>query len=479
MRDEMPWRVQGMKSCLIAIFVITGVIIGSPVCALTIMVYEQSDRTIPVSEAVIYADEKYVGTTDIHGSLTLPHDGAPPAIRVARAGYREWKGIPHINDSLVLVPLETRNVRYTIQVHDADSKVPVSGALITSIGDETKTWQDITGSNGTSVISLRSEQIYNLSISANTYQDLHETLTTGTDDTMVRYSLKRDDGISLRVMDLDDRHPVPDTLITLNSVPAGRTDEKGVLVTSLSREVNHSVEVAALGYEPFTTLIHPGKSDGIVDLLVKKQKPSAFVAVYDPEKRPVQGVNVRIDNREYGLTNQYGILTIPALQSGTYSIMISGEGYVPVTRSMTIYPDNPGIILEISPQISTTVVQVVDTSLHVIEGASVSINGNSSFITDENGTVDILLETGNEYVLTAEKPGYLPNNSPVTPPVSGQVQMILKSESLPPVDLPLPILIITVCACVMIAVFFGYREISKKKNFRSRKKRIQLKKRSL
>ena len=144
MKKEKPCRAQGMTSCLIVILVTLGVVIVSPACALTFMVYEQSDRTIPISQALIYAGDHYVGTTDDQGSFSLPIDDTPPVIRVTRAGYREWTGAPAINDSLVLVPLEVRNVQYTVQVLDYDTKVPVSGALITCVGDGTANRQENT-----------------------------------------------------------------------------------------------------------------------------------------------------------------------------------------------------------------------------------------------------------------------------------------------------------------------------------------------
>ena len=109
-----------------ALLILGFIIIGVPVCALNIMVFEQTDRTVPIPQALIYTNEEYTATTNENGTYNLSYEGDPPALRIAKAGYREWTGTPKVNDTLLLVPLQIRNCSYSIQVFDADTLLPLS-----------------------------------------------------------------------------------------------------------------------------------------------------------------------------------------------------------------------------------------------------------------------------------------------------------------------------------------------------------------
>jgi hypothetical protein len=64
-----------------------------------------------IPEAIIYADGKIAGKTDLNGAFNLSFEGYHPNIRVAKGGYTDWTGTFAENDTAILVPLRYAIVR--------------------------------------------------------------------------------------------------------------------------------------------------------------------------------------------------------------------------------------------------------------------------------------------------------------------------------------------------------------------------------
>ena len=465
----------------VLVLLITGILIIFPVAALNIMVFEQSDRTAPVPQALIYSDGEYTATTDENGTYNLTYEGDPPSIRVAKAGYREWTGVPDLNDTLVLVPLQIRNCTYSIQIFDADTLLPVEGAQVKAGYGDNIVLQEHTSSNGTAVLPLRAEQVYDLMVTLHNYQIIREKLITGFENADIQYSLIRNDRISLLVKDSLDNDIIPDAMISIDGKASGRTNEKGIAITNLTRGVDHTIEVTAAGYERTILQKTPGEEDLIIDVTMVREKTPVFITVYDLDKKPVEGAEIRIDDNETGFTNEYGRLTVPDLELRSYEITVSKEAYETQKRMQEISSEESDIIFDIRADKIQVPVMVEDISGIPLTNASVQANDSSVGMTDSNGTLNILLERGRSYGITASLSGYLENNTSVTPMTSSPVLIILQPREIQKKDTQFPVLPLGVGLVIiagMLIVILYLRGMGKKPS-RSQKKRISLRKRSL
>jgi hypothetical protein len=451
----------------------------SPVQAFYITAFEQPDRNAPVSQALIYSDGQYVGITDRYGIYNLTYEGEPPKILVKKSGYHEWAGTPSRNDTLLLVPLQVRNCSYTILISDADTMLPVKGARVVAGTGGFLIQQGITGPDGTIVLPLRAEQVYNLTISVENYHEIREKLVTGTEDTRVRYSPIRTDRITIRVKDSRDGHPVTGTEITVDNRSAGMTNDTGILVTNLTRETGYSLEAAAPGYEKTKMEVTPGVGDQVIELTLIKQKLPIVITVYDQNKNPVEGAEIRINNNSTGLTNRYGRLTVPGLEAGDYEVMVSRGGLENQSRSVVLSPGKSDIIFDMEPEKSRITFRVENPAGFPLSHASVQVNGSDSGSTDAGGMVNITLEAGRTYLVSASMPGYDVNNTTVTPPAPAPVILVISPQKQGTGAIS-PALILLACGLVAIIVTgILYSRSRWYKQSHQQKKQELLKRRSL
>lgn len=458
------------------------IIIGVPVCALNIMVFEKTDRTVPIPQALIYANGEYTATTNENGTYNLSYEGDPPALRIAKAGYRDWIGTPSVNDTLLLVPLQIRNCTYSIHVFDADSLLPLSGLQVrASLGDGTMQ-QNPTDSNGSVTLPLKTEQVYDLTITGRNYQTIREKLVTGFENAAVQYSMIRNDRISLLVQDGNTHHPVSDVQITTDGKQLGVTNEKGILITNLTRGVDHMIEAMAPGYEKTLLQKNPGEEDLIIDLTLVPLKSTIFVSVYDPAKHPVEGAEVRINGNPVGFTTQYGRLSIPDLELRSYEFTVSKDEYKKESRTLDITPNSSDITFDLIPEMARVIVTVQDLQGKPLPNASVRVDGGSSnFLSKDNGTVNLDLKEGRSYLIAADLEGYLSNNTTVKPPVTTPVFLNLTPKGQKNDANPFPWLYLGIGGVLAMGavLVLMYRGGGRKPSSFSRKKRMVLRKRSL
>lgn len=458
--------------CLLAIF---------PVCGLNIMVFEQTDRTAPIPQALIYTNGEYAATTNENGTFNLSYDGYPPTLRIAKAGYRDWTGKPLVNDTLILVPLQIRNCSYTIQVFDADTLLPLPDIQVKAGLPDGTMRQNRTNSNGTALLSLRTEQVYDLTIAGGTYQTIRDKLVTRFEDTATQYSMIRSDRISLHVLDADTKHPVADVQILTDGKDSGKTNAKGILITNMSRGVDHMIEARSPGYEKTILQKNPGEEDLILDVALVPLKSTVFVSVYDPAKQPIEGADVQIDGNSVGLTTQYGRISIPDLEIRSYLFSVSKKGYKPESRSIDLTSNNSDIIFDLSPGFISVPVQVRDNQGKSLPNASVLVNGSQVAVSNNNGTATLSLTENQTYHVGANLSGYHQNNTTVTPPVISPVILILNLTEKEKTTTPFPWIdvgIIILVVLVLLGILY-FRGGGKRPSSRAKKRRIDLRKRSL
>jgi len=401
--------------CLVSICLVLSLCLVSG-SSVMVIVFEQSDRTVLIPEAIIYADGKIAGKTDINGAFNLSFEGYRPHIRVAKGGYSEWTGSPAENDTALLVPLQVRNSTLHVEVYDADTLIPVQDAYIVVTGEDGIRHEARSGFEGKADLGLRADQVYNLEITAPNFQATHDTIVTGGDSTTVQYSLVRNDRISIRVLDAASSVPIQSAHIQIDGVNTGTTNDRGILISNTSRNVEHIFDITADGYEPAHVARTISYEDQVVDFPLVKAKSTIFVSVYNNDQKPLTNATIRMDGALLGETNEFGRMMIPSLEIRPYEFIVNHDGYKTNTSSFTPGKETGELIIVLESEFIDLQVQVSDAYGNPLRDASVFLLGEaqeslSTCATDVNGTCLLPAIEGKMYRIKAEKGGYYPNST--------------------------------------------------------------------
>lgn len=383
-----------------------------------VIVFEQSDRTVLIPEAIIYSDGKIAGKTDVNGAYNMSFEGYQPTIRVAKGGYSDWIGTPSANDTAILVPLQVRNSTLHIDIFDADTLIPVRNAYISATSEDGSRIEAYSNYEGKADLALRAEKVYNLEINAQDFQAVHDTIVTGGDSSQVQYPLVRNDRISLRVTDSISNLPVPSALIQIDGKTAGITNERGVVISNTSRNVEHEFDVTAEGYDPShfsRTILF---EDQVLDIPLKKAKMTVFVSVYNKDQKPLSGARVSLDGEYLGITNEFGRLMVSSLEMRPYEFRVIRDGYKETLEAYTPGNETGELIVVLPSELIDLSVFVSDSAGKPLSNVTVFLLGDNqdSLSTNETGVDGFSIlpaVEGKSYRVKAEKGGYYPNTTTV------------------------------------------------------------------
>lgn len=381
-----------------------------------VIVFEQSDRTVLIPEAIIYADGKIAGKTDVNGAYNLSFEGHLPNIRVVKGGYTEWTGSPAENDTAILVPLLVRNSTLHVEVFDADTLIPVQDAYIVVTSEDGIRYEARSGFEGKASLGLRADQVYSLEINAPNFQAIHDTVVTGGDSTTVQYSLVRNDRISIRVLDSVSSYPIQSAHIEADGIKIGTTNDRGILISNISRNVEHIFDISADGYEPSHVSRTISFEDQVVDFPLVKAKSTIFVSVYNRDQKPLSNASVQMDGIMIGDTNEFGRLMIPSLEIRPYEFIVNRDGYKRNTLTFTPGKETSELVVVLESEFIDLEAKVIDAYGAPLREVSVFLLGDAqetlnSCETDLNGTCMLPAIEGKMYRIKAEKGGYYPNST--------------------------------------------------------------------
>lgn len=405
-------------ACVVSICLLLSLSLVSA-SSVMVIVFEQSDRTVLIPEAIIYADGEIAGKTDLNGAFNLQFEGFRPNIRVAKGGYTDWMGAPSENDTAILVPLQVRNSTLHVEVFDADSLIPIRDARIAATSEDGILHEGFSGYDGKVDLPLRADQVYNLEINAQDFQQERDIIVTGGNASTVQYPLVRNDRISIKVTDSVTGSPVPLAKIQIDGALAGISNDRGVVISNTSRNVEHFFDISAEGYDPVHLSRAISFEDQVVDFPLTKAKSTLFISVYNKDQKPLSGAQVSMDGTIRGDTNEFGRLMLSSLEMKPYEFTVTRDGYKKNTQIYAPVNETGDLIIVLESEL-------IDLSVLVSDNRDVPLSNVTLFLIGDNQETLSTNETGLDgisilpaiegrtYRVKAEKGGYYPNSTSVS-----------------------------------------------------------------
>lgn len=373
---------------------------------LQITVLDSIDN-VTIPHATVYVNGLSFATTNNNGQYLLVHNGLnDQRIRVTMIGYDDWEKTVAKNDTTVLVNLSRKALTLTVKLIDSDNPLlTVAGAMV-NITALNSTQGKLSGAAGTATFGVNASMQYSITITAPNYQPRSATVDVGTEDKTVEYILLSGNRFSFVVKDKESKVPVSGAEVYLNSVLAGKTDERGILNTPVTRGKLYTIEIKKDGYEVVSESRTIGESDALYTTEIAKAPLGAFVYVYDENYNPLNGADIYINGSLSGTTNQYGRGTFTDLVFGSYLVEVRKSGYVPSNRTLVVSNKSEDYTFTLSFENADLTLYVQDKDLKNIPNATIALDGTVSGKTDDHGQFVTKVKFNQIYNITASHDGY-------------------------------------------------------------------------
>lgn len=394
---------------------------------LQITVLDSIDN-VTIPHATVFVNGVNYALTNNNGQALYVHDGLnDQLIRVTLLGYDDWEKTVVKNETTVLVNLSRKALTLTVKLFDSDNLGPVAGALV-NITAFNSTQGKESSPAGTATFGVNASVVYSITIAAPNYQPRAGTVDVGTEDKIAEYYLLSGNRFSFIVNDKESKEPVSGAEVHLNSVLAGKTDERGILSTPVTREKLYMIVIKKDGYDTVSESKVISEADALYTVEIAKAPLGAFVYVYDESQNPLNGADIYINGSMSGTTNQYGRSTFPNLVFGSYPVEVRKTGYIPSNRTLVVSNKSDDYTFTLSFENSDLTVYVQDNDKKNIPNATISLDGVVSGQTDDHGQFVTKVKFNRIYNITASREGYQSASVQKTGH-SGQCHLISESQS--------------------------------------------------
>lgn len=374
---------------------------------LLITVQDSIDKS-PLPHATVFVNGANYARTNALGQAYLTHSGLnDQEIAVSMSGYDDWKQTVSKNETVLLVNLSRKTLSFTVHLFDSDSLSPITGANV-NISAENLTQMKQTDISGSAVFAVNATTLYSVDITALNYQSRSELVDMGTENQEVQYKLLSGNSFSFVVKDKDSGQALSGAGVSLNNVLAGKTDERGILITPISRGKPYIISIAKDGYQTSTETRSISASDAIFYATLSKAPVGAFVYVVDESKKPLVGADVYVNGTLSGTTNEYGRMTLQNLVTGGYLIEVKKSGYLTQDRMVSVSGQNADYSFTLPYESATLSVSVQDKDNSAIPGAAVALDGSTIGTTNDNGQLTATLPFNTDVNISVTKEGYVP-----------------------------------------------------------------------
>ena len=377
--------------------------------SLLITVQDSIDN-VTLSHATVYVNSANYARTNSLGQALLTHSGLnDQEIRVSMSGYNDWSQTVSKNTTALLVNLSRKTLTFKSTLFDSDTLNPISGARV-NLTAENVTQTKLTDSSGTATFAVTGATIYSIDITAPNYESRSGTIVMGADDQEVQYKLLSGNSFSFVVTDKDTGKTVPAAEVRLNAVLAGKTDERGILITPITRGKTYTIEISKDGYNSYMESRVISETDAIYYASISKTPLGAYIFVTDESKKPLDGADVYVDGSLAGTTNEYGRMSSSTLVSGDYTVEVRKTGYTPQSRTITISSTSRDYTFTLPLANAALTVTVQDNDNKALPGASVLVDGASVGMTDNNGQFVTSIPFNTDVNISVTKEGYVPQS---------------------------------------------------------------------
>lgn len=391
---------------LFALLILILVCSAAQATNLQITVQDSLDNST-VPHATIFVDGSNQGRTNNVGQFFVTHSGLNDIdLRVTNTGYDDWESMINKNATTVLVNLTRKCLTLKVDLFDSDSLSPVSNANITITADNT-TLSKVTDATGSATFGVIAETLYSLSITAPNYQPRSTTIDMGAENQEVQYWLLSGNRFSVIIKDKDTSSPVSNAEVRVDSILLGKTDERGILITPLTRGKIYSIEIKKDGYKTYTETRQIGAGEALYSVSISKAAVGAFIYVTDENKAPLSCADIYLNGTLSGSTNEYGRLNFPNLVSGTYGLEVRKNGYVTVSRPISVVTQGQDYVFQMPLENAALTIFARDKDQKIISNATIVINGKYAGVTNDHGHFLTNVKMNTAYNITSTKENYL------------------------------------------------------------------------
>jgi len=372
---------------------------------LLLTVQDSADNT-SIPSATIYVNGANAGRTNNSGQFIVSHSGAnDQLIGVSMSGYKPWEQTVNKSATSALVILNRMNLTLSVALFNSDTLAPVSGATAT-ISTQNVSQVAISDSSGVAYFNVKATTVYSIDIEVPNYQTRSGTINMGTEDSVVQYWLLSEQRFSILVKDKDTKLPVDAVEVYVDGTLIGTTDNRGVLVTSLSRGKEYYLEFKKSGYIASSESRLISDADALYSVEISKAPIGTYIYVFDENKNPLDGVDVYVNGTLSGLTNTYGRISFPKLVSGAYRIDLKKTGYVVNSSTILVLTQAEDHTFNLYYENAVLTINVLDSGKNVLPNATVFLNGTDMGLTDNQGQIAATVNFTQSYNVSAEKEGY-------------------------------------------------------------------------
>ena len=374
---------------------------------LLITVQDSIDNTT-LPHATVYVSNANYARTNSLGQVYLTHTGQnDQEIKITKAGYDDWSQMVNRNTTVLLVNLSRQTLTFTVNLFDSDTLNPISGANV-NLTAENVSQKKQTDSSGSATFAVTAATIYTLDINAANYESRSSTIEMGTENQEVQYKLLSGNSFSFVVKDKDSGKALSDAEVRLNAILAGKTDERGILITPVTRSKTYSIEIKRDGYQTYSETRTISESDAIYYASLTKAPVGAFVYITDESKKPMSNAEVYVNGSLAGTSNEYGRMNLPTLVTGDYILVVKKSGYTTQTLPITISGQSKDYTFILPYESSALTVFVQDPDKKVLSNASITVDGTIAGVTDDNGQLITQVPFNTDVNISATKECYAP-----------------------------------------------------------------------
>ncbi len=361
-----------------------------------------------LADASVYVDGEYVGTTASDGTYSYVHSGKKDLrLKVVRKGYRDWTDWVDADRTRIQVDMFRKDETLTVEVYDATTLQPVSGALVRVEGDGLSR-SGTTRSDGCTDFSVRSGVLYNVDIRASNYYDISKTVQMENSGKVVQYWLFRNDLLAVQVRDAETSAPLKGAEVFVDGARVGATDADGNLPVHLQRERRYSLKVTAPDYQPYQEERYIEVDNVLFLVHLSKSAYPVSLTAFSETMKPIAGAEVYLNGTLQGKTNQYGRFMLSDVHAGTYEITVKAPGYGEWMEVRQVSGKGEDIVAELDYDQASVTIRAEGPDRKAVADAAIQVDGRAVGVTDGLGCLRTELTTNKVYVVTATRDGYEP-----------------------------------------------------------------------